>query len=120
MFNTELSTQLVMQEPEFLALFRGGCVNFKELMDTPRYYPGSRSVKPGVCIFQSPCRSAGNVAEAVLSELTERPLLLRLLISQCADVPQSRPTASTLQMKEWFTHVSSLSSLTLSHTVTQH
>lgn len=97
MLNTEWSAQLVMQEPEVLALFHGGCVNFKELMDTTRYYPGNSSVKPGVCIFQSPSGFAGNVTEGVLPELATGPLLLHLLTSQCATVSQSRPTASALK-----------------------
>ena len=100
MLNTELSAQLVMQEPEVLALLHGGCVNFKEVMVTTRYYPGNCPVKPGVCILQSPSGFAGNVTEAVLPELTAGPLLLDLVISQCATVSQSRPTASTLKTKE--------------------
>lgn len=85
MLNTEWSAQLVMQVPKVLALFHGGCVNFKELMDTTtRYYPGNCPVKPGVCILQSCSGFAGNVTEVVLPELTAGPLRLNLLISRFA------------------------------------
>lgn len=90
----------MMQEPEVPALLHGGCVNFKELMDATRYYPGNCPVKPGVCILQSTSGFAGNVTKAVLPELPAGPVLLHLLTSQCATVSQSRPTASTLKMNE--------------------